>query len=99
MFRTAKKGWAVRSWDTIPSGAPVCEYTGILCRTDEIETDLENNYIFDIDCLQTMKGLDGREVPISENPFIISASFLTNDNFNGFFFSHFNTIYKYFLQL
>jgi len=61
VFRTPKKGWAVRSWDTIPSGAPVCEYTGILSRTDEIETDLENNYIFDIDCLQTMKGLDGRE--------------------------------------
>lgn len=61
VFRTPSKGWAVRSWDTIPSGAPVCEYTGILSRTDDIDTDLENNYIFDIDCLQTMKGLDGRE--------------------------------------
>ncbi|ONK56108.1 uncharacterized protein A4U43_C10F4210 [Asparagus officinalis] len=61
VFRTANKGWAVRSWDTIPSGAPVCEYTGILRRTDEVDADLENNYIFDIDCLQTMKGLDGRE--------------------------------------
>lgn len=61
VFRTASKGWAVRSWDTIPSGAPVCEYTGILTKGDGIDTDLENNYIFDIDCLQTMKGLDGRE--------------------------------------
>ncbi|XP_059640250.1 histone-lysine N-methyltransferase, H3 lysine-9 specific SUVH4-like [Cornus florida] len=61
VFRTPKKGWAVRSWDYIPAGAPVCEYIGVLMKTDEIDTAFENNYIFDIDCLQTMKGLDGRE--------------------------------------
>ncbi|KAK8940790.1 Histone-lysine N-methyltransferase, H3 lysine-9 specific SUVH4 [Platanthera zijinensis] len=61
VYRTPKKGWAVRSWDTIPSGAPVCEYTGILTKTDDNGLDPENNYIFDIDCLQTIKGLDGRE--------------------------------------
>ncbi|KAJ7976300.1 histone-lysine N-methyltransferase, H3 lysine-9 specific SUVH4 [Quillaja saponaria] len=61
VFRTPKKGWAVRSWDFIPSGAPVCEYTGILTRTEDLDNVLENNYIFDIDCLQTMRGLGGRE--------------------------------------
>lgn len=61
VFRTPKKGWAVRSWDYIPSGAPICEYIGILMRTDELDSISENNYIFDIDCLQTMRGLDGRE--------------------------------------
>ncbi|CAB1184504.1 unnamed protein product [Spirodela intermedia] len=61
VFRTLDKGWAVRSWDTIPSGAPVCEYTGIIRRTDDMENVSENNFIFEIDCLQTMKGLDGRE--------------------------------------
>ncbi|CAK9166163.1 unnamed protein product [Ilex paraguariensis] len=61
VFRTPKKGWGVRSWDYIPSGAPVCEYIGILKKTDEVDTASENSYIFDIDCLQTMKGLDGRE--------------------------------------
>ncbi|XP_059668643.1 histone-lysine N-methyltransferase, H3 lysine-9 specific SUVH4-like [Cornus florida] len=61
VFRTPKKGWAVRSWDYIPSGAPVCEYVGVLKKTDEVDTASENYYIFDIDCLQTMKGLDGRE--------------------------------------
>lgn len=71
VFRTPKKGWAVRSWDTIPAGAPICEYTGILMKTDEVENASENNYIFDIDCLQTMKGLDGREVPIIENTFFL----------------------------
>ncbi|XP_047166604.1 histone-lysine N-methyltransferase, H3 lysine-9 specific SUVH4 isoform X3 [Vigna umbellata] len=61
VFRTAKKGWAVRSWDFIPSGAPVCEYTGILARTEDMDSMLENNYIFEIDGLQTIKGLGGRE--------------------------------------
>ncbi|XP_027939499.1 histone-lysine N-methyltransferase, H3 lysine-9 specific SUVH4 [Vigna unguiculata] len=61
VFRTAKKGWAVRSWDFIPSGAPVCEYTGILGRTEDMDIVLENNYIFEIDALQTIKGLGGRE--------------------------------------
>ncbi|CAL9014902.1 unnamed protein product [Prunus brigantina] len=61
VFRTPMKGWAVRSWDFIPSGAPVCEYIGILRRTEDVDNASENYYIFDIDCLQTMKGLDGRE--------------------------------------
>ncbi|KAK1369854.1 histone-lysine N-methyltransferase, H3 lysine-9 specific SUVH4 [Heracleum sosnowskyi] len=74
VYRTPKKGWAVRSWDYIPSGAPVCEYIGKLMKTDDVDAIPENNYIFDIDCLQTMKGLDGRErrlggmcIPSSEN--------------------------------
>lgn len=62
VFRAPRKGWGVRSWDFIPSGAPVCEYIGILKRSEDLESVLENNYIFDIDCLQTMKGLGGREV-------------------------------------
>ncbi|MED6105921.1 Histone-lysine N-methyltransferase, H3 lysine-9 specific suvh4 [Stylosanthes scabra] len=61
VFRTPKKGWAVRSWDFIPAGAPVCEYTGILARTEDMDSVLENNYIFEIDCLQTIKGIGGRE--------------------------------------
>ncbi|WVZ98340.1 hypothetical protein U9M48_043798 [Paspalum notatum var. saurae] len=61
VFKTESKGWGVRTWDTILPGALICEYTGILRRTTEVEGLLENNYIFDIDCLQTIKGLDGRE--------------------------------------
>ncbi|XWS30575.1 hypothetical protein CRYUN_Cryun24cG0130700 [Craigia yunnanensis] len=61
VFRTSKKGWAVRSWDFIPAGAPVCEYIGVLTRTEELDSVSENNYIFDIDCLQTMSGLGDRE--------------------------------------
>ncbi|PUZ66191.1 hypothetical protein GQ55_3G287300 [Panicum hallii var. hallii] len=61
VFKTESKGWGVRTWDTILPGALICEYTGVLRRTTEVEGFLENNYIFDIDCLQTIKGLDGRE--------------------------------------
>ncbi|KAL6521837.1 Histone-lysine N-methyltransferase, H3 lysine-9 specific suvh4 [Orobanche gracilis] len=61
IFRTPKKGWGVRSWDYIPAGAPICEYIGLLRRTADLNPDADNSYVFDIDCLQTMKGLDGRE--------------------------------------
>ncbi|WMV17705.1 hypothetical protein MTR67_011090 [Solanum verrucosum] len=65
VFRTPNKGWGVRSWDYIPSGATICEYTGLLKKTDQIDPAADNNYVFDIDCLQTMKGLDGREASFS----------------------------------
>ncbi|KAG8648392.1 hypothetical protein MANES_09G187800v8 [Manihot esculenta] len=61
VYRTLKKGWAVRSWDFIPSGAPVCEYTGILRRSSELDNVSENEFIFQIDCWHTMNGIGGRE--------------------------------------
>ncbi|KAF7801876.1 Histone-lysine N-methyltransferase, H3 lysine-9 specific SUVH4 [Senna tora] len=72
VFRTPKKGWAVRSWDFIPSGAPVCEYTGFLRMTEDMENAFENNYIFEIDCLQTMKGIGGREKRSQDESLAIS---------------------------
>lgn len=64
VYKTQNKGWAVRSWDFIPSGAPVCEHTGVLKKTEELDRISENDYIFDIDCWQTMNGIEGREVQI-----------------------------------
>ncbi|KAK8477179.1 hypothetical protein V6N11_014303, partial [Hibiscus sabdariffa] len=61
IYRTKDKGWAVRSLDFIPSGAPVCEYVGILRKNNELEDISENDYIFEIDCWHTMKGIGGRE--------------------------------------
>lgn len=82
VFRTARKGWAVRSWDFIPSGAPVCEYIGVLMKTDEADYDHDNNYIFDIDCLQTIKGLDGREVmPFLGCDLLILSKYLLKQKF------------------
>ncbi|KAL5552593.1 hypothetical protein UlMin_039994 [Ulmus minor] len=61
VFRTPAKGWGVRSWDYIPSGAPVCEYVGVLKKSDELDNVSENDYIFEVDCWQTINGIGGRE--------------------------------------
>ncbi|GAU29604.1 hypothetical protein TSUD_164520 [Trifolium subterraneum] len=44
-----------------PTGAPVIEYIGVLDRDDKLDNSIENDYIFDIDCLHTINELDGRE--------------------------------------
>ncbi|XP_021722991.1 histone-lysine N-methyltransferase, H3 lysine-9 specific SUVH4-like [Chenopodium quinoa] len=64
VYRTPDKGWAVRSWDYIPSGAPLCEYIGVVRRSDELDSiavDESNEYIFEIDCLHTINEIEGRE--------------------------------------
>lgn len=61
VYRTKDKGWAVRSRDYIPSGAPVCEYIGTVRKSDELDNVSGNDYIFDIDCWQTMNEIGGRE--------------------------------------
>ncbi|CAN0870201.1 Histone-lysine N-methyltransferase, H3 lysine-9 specific SUVH4 [Linum grandiflorum] len=61
VFRSPKKGWGVRSWDFIYAGSPVCEYVGVLKKTEDVDSLTGNDYIFEIDCLQTMRGLGGRE--------------------------------------
>jgi [histone H3]-lysine9 N-trimethyltransferase EHMT len=83
VFKTESKGWGVRTWDTILPGALICDYTGLLRRTVEVEGLLENTYIFDIDCLQTIKGLDGREVPIE-----ISLHIRFNGWYGAWAFAH-----------
>lgn len=63
MYKTVSKGWACRSWDFIPAGAPICEYLGTLRRNDEnLESMLDNHYIFELDLIQTMQGKEGRQV-------------------------------------
>lgn len=61
VFKTPQKGWAVRSWDTIPAGAPVCEYTGILMKTKDADNIADNEYFFELDCLQTIKSVGARQ--------------------------------------
>ncbi|XP_024626655.1 histone-lysine N-methyltransferase, H3 lysine-9 specific SUVH4 [Medicago truncatula] len=72
VYRTAKKGWAVRTWDFIPSGAPVVEYIGVLSRDDELGSANGNDYIFDIDCLHTINSVDGRERRLGNVPLPIN---------------------------
>ncbi|KAI3855863.1 hypothetical protein MKX03_001006 [Papaver bracteatum] len=78
VFCTPNKGWALRSWDFIPSGSFICEYAGLLMRTKDIDNTIEQNYIFDIDCLQTMNGLEGRERRIEEVPTPFHPHITTN---------------------
>lgn len=42
----------------------MCEYIGVLRKSDEdeLETATENEFIFEIDCLQTINGIGSREV-------------------------------------
>lgn len=47
VFQTPDKGWGVRSWDTIPNGAFVMNYTGRTKAADEVEDD-EMDYTFDL---------------------------------------------------
>jgi hypothetical protein len=63
VYKTVSKGWACRSWDFIPAGSPICEYFGILRKNDEnLESMVDNGYIFELDLMQTMQGMEGREV-------------------------------------
>lgn len=39
----------------------MCEYIGVVKRTDDLDPAGDNSYVIDIDCLQTMMGLNGRE--------------------------------------
>jgi euchromatic histone-lysine N-methyltransferase len=49
VFKTDKRGWGVRSLDSIPSGSFICEYTGNLLSDTEAEKCVGNDeYLFDI---------------------------------------------------
>nr|GEZ46528.1 histone-lysine N-methyltransferase, H3 lysine-9 specific SUVH4 isoform X1 [Tanacetum cinerariifolium] len=52
VYETLKKGWVVRSWDFIPSGAFVCEYLGVLKKSEDANNP-DNMYIMDIDSRQS----------------------------------------------
>ncbi|KAG9439844.1 hypothetical protein H6P81_020009 [Aristolochia fimbriata] len=80
VYRTPNKGWAVRSWDPIPAGAPICEYAGILMRTDDLDSVVQDSFVFEIDCLQTMKGLNGRERRIGSVSVHANAHFERDDD-------------------
>lgn len=74
VFRTSNRGWGVKTKDFIPSGAPVCEYIGEVRRTNEVDNVAENDYIFEIDCWQTMKGIGGRERRLGDVSESVSSS-------------------------
>ncbi|RDX65859.1 Histone-lysine N-methyltransferase, H3 lysine-9 specific SUVH6, partial [Mucuna pruriens] len=49
IFKTSKRGWGVRSLNSIPSGSFICEYIGELLEDKEAEQRTGNDeYLFDI---------------------------------------------------
>ncbi|EEC83539.1 hypothetical protein OsI_29152 [Oryza sativa Indica Group] len=48
VFRTANKGWGVRSLRSISSGSFICEYVGILLTDKEADKRTNDEYLFDI---------------------------------------------------
>lgn len=49
VYKTPSKGWAVRSWDRIPAGSVVCEFTGEVHRDDEGFQEEEDTYLISLD--------------------------------------------------
>nr|GEW72611.1 histone-lysine N-methyltransferase, H3 lysine-9 specific SUVH4-like isoform X1 [Tanacetum cinerariifolium] len=61
VFQTSDRGWAVKTNDCIPFGAPICEYIEQLRRQCEMDKVGNNEYMFEIDYEQTIKEIRGRE--------------------------------------
>lgn len=49
VFKTANKGWGVRSLEFIPSGSFLCELTGELITAEEASERENDEYLFDLD--------------------------------------------------
>ncbi|GAB2277721.1 hypothetical protein Dimus_012424 [Dionaea muscipula] len=52
VFKTKDRGWGLRSWDPIRSGAFICEYAGEVIEKAKLDGDGggNNDYIFDTTC-------------------------------------------------
>ncbi|CAI5932455.1 unnamed protein product [Closterium sp. NIES-65] len=62
VYKTAHKGWAVRSWDFIPAGAVVCEYVGDVLPYERLNHVEDDMYVISIDTVRTAKlGTQGRD--------------------------------------
>ncbi|CAI5468754.1 unnamed protein product [Closterium sp. Yama58-4] len=62
VYKTAHKGWAVRSWDPIPAGAVVCEYVGDVLPYEQVNHVEDDMYVISIDTVRTAKlGTQGRD--------------------------------------
>ncbi|KAI8539760.1 hypothetical protein RHMOL_Rhmol09G0208000 [Rhododendron molle] len=77
VFRTKDKGWGLRSWDPIRSGAFICEYAGEVIDSSMTEESAnQDNYIFDAtrtcEPVELMPGNanDSQKLPF---PLVISA--------------------------
>lgn len=84
VFKTREKGWGLRSWDPIRSGAFICEYAGVVIEEKGIDSD--DNYVFDstrvFETVETVPSDENVKFPF---PLIISAK---NEGNVGRFMNH-----------
>jgi euchromatic histone-lysine N-methyltransferase len=82
IFKTENKGWGVRSWDFIPSGGFVCEYTGEVMDTNTANEMDDDEYLFNLDFKQgnearwgdKISNLLGGDVVREQPQYVIDAS-------------------------
>ncbi|CAI9301420.1 unnamed protein product [Lactuca saligna] len=84
VFKTRDRGWGLRSWDPIRSGAFICEYAGVVIEENGI--DYDDNYVFDatrsFDAVETSPRDEAAKFPY---PLVISAK---NEGNVGRFMNH-----------
>jgi len=49
IFRTATRGWGVKTLNAIPKGSYVCEYIGEILSDVEADHREDDSYLFDLD--------------------------------------------------
>lgn len=49
LFKTASKGWGIRTLKAIPKGTYVCEYVGEVISDQEADRREDDSYLFDLD--------------------------------------------------
>lgn len=52
VFMTKDRGWGLRSWDTIPAGSFICEYTGKL--VEDLESLQNRDYVLEVNSLPSV---------------------------------------------
>lgn len=66
IFKTQDRGWGLRSWDTIPAGCFVCEYTGRLIHN--VDSLRNKDYVLNLSRLSKSKPLWGDISRILDSP-------------------------------
>ncbi|KAI3750340.1 hypothetical protein L2E82_20974 [Cichorium intybus] len=84
VFKTRDRGWGLRSWDPIRSGAFICEYAGVVVEGKRFDSD--DNYVFDATRVyEPIESVASGEPPKFPFPFVISAK---NEGNVGRFMNH-----------
>lgn len=55
LFKTANRGWSVRTLNDIPKGSFVCEYVGEIITDEEAEQREDDSFLFELDNRQCFK--------------------------------------------